>query len=327
MTPREIVLANIEHKPVKRPGMNFDRGRLNDFHAAWIENVAGYTPKRWREGDYEYYDDIWGNIWKRMIAGCEKGEIHTPVLREWADLRSLKVPEHDVETCVDRLKASFAQNRDHKLNRVSLGGWIFDNARYLRKLDMYLMDMALYPEELHQLHRKVARLFEQRIHIAGKAGADAVFITEDMGTQTGLLFSPEMFRTYFKETYTRLIAIVHEYGMKMLMHSCGQNWDILEDLCDCGVDAFQFDQPAIYDLPALADLFRRRRVALYSPVDIQKVLPTGDRAFIEAETNRMYDLFDGFIIGKSYPDLPGIGVKEEWDQWAYEVICKRYHLS
>jgi hypothetical protein len=32
------------------------------------------------------------------------------------------------------------------------------------------------------------------------------------------------------------------------------------------------------------------------------------------------DLFRGGFIAKDYPDLPSIGVKEEWDGWAYEAF-------
>ena len=86
-----------------------------------------------------------------------------------------------------------------------------------------------------------------------------------------------------------------------------------------GVDVFQFDQPALYDMPALAALFKERKAALWSPVDIQKILPTGDRALIEGFANQMIDHFNGFLICKNYPDLYGIGVKEEWDEWAYQA--------
>ena len=105
-----------------------------------------------------------------------------------------------------------------------------------------------------------------------------------------------MFRFYFKAEYTRLLSIAHEYGMKVLMHSCGSNWAIVDDLIDCGVDCFQFDQPAIYDMPKLAAKFRERKASLWSPVDIQKILPTGDKAYIESEAECMCKLFDGFLI-------------------------------
>jgi uroporphyrinogen-III decarboxylase len=131
-----------------------------------------------------------------------------------------------------------------------------------------------------------------------------------------------MFRYYFKDLYTRLMSIAHDYGMKVLMHSCGNNWEILDDLLDCGVNCFQFDQPAVYDMPALAEKLRNRKAALWSPTDIQKILPTGDREYIKAETQRMCELFDGGLIAKNYPDLKGIGVAEKWDQWAYDAFLE-----
>jgi uroporphyrinogen decarboxylase len=187
--------------------------------------------------------------------------------------------------------------------------------------------MGLYPDELMRMHTIVAGVYEQKIHLAGKAHADGIFIGEDMGTQTGLLFSPRMFRLYFKDMYTRLLAIAHDYGMKVFLHSCGQNWAIVPDLLDAGVDVFQFDQPALYDMPRLAALLRQRTAALWSPVDIQQILPTGERAVIEAGANHMVDEFEGCLICKNYPDLPGIGVQEEWDAWAYNALCKRAGLA
>jgi hypothetical protein len=36
----------------------------------------------------------------------------------------------------------------------------------------------------------------------------------------------------------------------------------------------------------------------------------------------MYELFRGHLIVKDYPDLNGIGVRPEWDDWAYRALCK-----
>jgi len=41
----------------------------------------------------------------------------------------------------------------------------------------------------------------------------------------------------------------------------------------------------------------------------------------------MVDIFEGGLICKNYLDLPGIGVRPEWDQWAYEAICRRAGLE
>jgi len=325
MTPREIILANINHEAPPRPGMTFDNGRINDMHSAWV-GCTGYQQKRWVEGDVEYYDDEWGNLWVRMKDGCAKGEVCKAALEDWADLAAYQPPNYDVETCVSRLKESFASAGD-KFRIAGIGGWIFDNSRYIRKMEVYFLDMAMYPDELKQLHSLVAQVYEKKIHAAGRAGADGIMIGEDMGTQKGLLFSPDMWREFFAEEYARLFSLAHEYDMKVLMHSCGQNWEIVPDLLKAGVDCFQFDQPAVYDMPKLATILKEHKAALWSPVDIQKILPTGNREIIEAGTREMLDIFAGGLICKNYPDLPGIGVAPEWDMWAYDIICEHAGVS
>lgn len=73
------------------------------------------------------------------------------------------------------------------------------------------------------------------------------------------------------------------------------------------VEGFQCDQPAPYDMPKLATLFKERKAAWWSPVDIQTILPTSDRTIIEARAREMYEINEGFSIWKDDPDLSGIG--------------------
>ncbi|MFW6133560.1 MAG: uroporphyrinogen decarboxylase family protein [Planctomycetota bacterium] len=320
MTPREIVLANIEHACPPRPGFTFSGGRRNDFHGGGFGRPAGYRKRRWQEGNREYYDDPWGNLWVRMVGGSAKGEVHTPALTDWSQLDDLVPPDYTTEESLGPLRKALSEPTD-KFRNVGMGGWVFADARYLRRMDQYFVDMVAHPDELKRLHEIIARVYEGKIRVAGECGADGIMFAEDLGTQQGLLFSPAMWRDYFKDLYGGLFGLAHDYGMKVLMHSCGQNREILPDLLDAGVDVFQFDQPAIYDMDDLAELLRRRKAALWAPLDIQKHLPTGDRDLIEREARRLVETFGGGLILTNYPDLPGIGVAPEWDQWAYEAFC------
>jgi hypothetical protein len=81
-------------------------------------------------------------------------------------------------------------------------------------------------------------------------------------------------------------------------------------------------QPALYGLERLAAKLRELNLCLYSPVDIQRVLPTGNRKLIEREAHRMVELFQGGFIAKNYPDLQGISLEPEWEEWAYQVFLK-----
>ncbi|NLF94231.1 MAG: hypothetical protein GX564_10115 [Oligosphaeraceae bacterium] len=269
-----------------RIGMNFGLGRRNDLCGASAGLPQGYTQRRWVEGETEYYDDMWGNIWHRMQDGSAQGEIYRPVLQDWEQLPKLKMPVFDRATVTGRFRSGFEPFPDH-FKIAGLPGWIFASARYLRKLENYLLDMALYPEELKRLHAKIAELYALLIEAAGDAGADGIFFCEDLGTQRDLLFSPEMWMEYFSELYRGLFTLAHERGMRVLMHSCGNNHKLLEPLLQAGVNCFQFDQPRLYDRAFLSALLQKYHAALWAPVDIQMILPTGDKALIQADARQM----------------------------------------
>ena len=314
-------MANLERSSAPRPGIMFGEGMLCDAVGGGPGAPTAYEPKRWTEGDIEYYDDIWGNLWSRMKDGCAAGEIIEPAIKEWSDLDSWQPPAFDIEQCAANYRENFEKHPD-KFKLAGLSGWVFASSRYLRKMEIYLMDLALYPEEVKRLHKLVAGVFRLQIEAAGKAGADAVFFCEDMGTQNGLLMSPAMWQNNFGELYKELFDFAHSFGMKVLMHSCGKNDEILEPLLKAGVNCFQFDQPDVYDYKWLKALLDKYSAALWSPIDIQKVLPTGDKELIRAAADRMFETFKGGIIFKQYGDLPGIGVKEEWNKWGYERILE-----
>jgi uroporphyrinogen decarboxylase len=304
MTSREIVLANLEHKNPERPGMAFSGGRMNDFTGTGLGPSETYSQKRWAENDYEYHDDEWGSVWFRLVGRSAGGEIFKPAIRDWKQIDTMILPDYDNPKRYEHIKAHFSKPTD-KFKMFSMPGWIFATSRYLRKMEIYFVDLIENREEIERLHKIVTDLLVNVIKMAGECGAEGVFYCEDLGTQDRVLMSPKMWREIFKPHYLRLTGAAHEYGMKVFMHSCGYNWELIDDLVD-----------------ALAEKFKKRKVALYSPVDIQKVMPTGNREFIEAEAEKMVNLFRGFLIANNYGDLHGIGVLPEWDMWAYNAILK-----
>jgi uroporphyrinogen decarboxylase len=253
-----------------------------------------------------------------MSAG---GEVFKPALEDWADLEGLELPDLANPRNFQAARALGAS--DTELFRVAgMPGWTFNTCRYLRKMEVYFVDLIAAREHIDTLHDRVTSLLEQVIDQYGQAGMDGIFFCEDLGVQDRTLMSPAMWRDIFRPHYERLTGRAHRHGMKVIQHSCGYNWDLVDDLCEAGIDCLQFDQPAIYDMPALAAKLRGHGAGLYAPCDIQQVLPTGDRDLIERETERLVDTFRGGLIAKNYGDLHGIGVDPAWDQWAYEAFVR-----
>ena len=319
LIPREVIRQNMEYRCEERIGLNFDRDRRDDF--AWTGADHGFKPKVWVEGNFEYSTDLWGNVWHRIIGLSQGGEIFKPVLESWDRLDELKLPDLASPACYQGARDLGVSATD-KFKVGWMVGWPFAICRYMRKMEVYLMDLIECRDRIDVLHDRVTTLLERAIDRFGEAGLDGIMFCEDLGVQDRTLMSPAMWREIFRPLAERLTARAHRHGLKVIQHSCGYNWALVDDLCEAGIDCLQFDQPAVYDQPALAAKLRQHKVGLFAPCDIQKVLPTGDRGLIERETQRLVETFRGGFIAKNYPDLNGIGVKPEWDQWAYEAFLR-----
>lgn len=325
MTSREIVYANLEHRPqTPRIAFDFSEPRQNDFCWGGLGPSLRPSPVRWTEEEIDYYAKMADS--SREDRREDRGRIANPVVKEWSDLETFEVPDWDDPRRCEGLKKHFDAHPD-LFRIVHFPGWIFSTGAYLRTRELYLLDLVECREEIERLHEGLADLLEGCIRNLAKVGADAFLFYEDLGFQDRPLLSPTMWREIFAKHYRRLCLAAHKEGMKVFMHSCGYLWPILDDLIDVGIDCFQFDQLALYDMPALAEKMKARKVALYAPLDIQKFLPSGDENLIRSEARRMVQLFDKFLIVKSYPDLPGIGVRPEWDAWAYEEFLKHAGLE
>ena len=327
MTSKEIIKRLINHDEAPRFGYGFldltdfvsigNRRQINipyDPYAKWgdypeLRALTGFSG--------ETYRDFYGNIYGRF-NGKTKGECIRGVIQDWDDYHYPEI-EFDPAYRDELLKKDLA---NHEKFVLTTGRAIFSRHRDARLMANALMDTIEYPDEVSSF---IDGLVEQEIavikNIAG-CGIDGWIIYDDLGMQTTTFMSPSSFREIYKPAYKKLADAVHEAGMAMFLHSCGYNYALMEDLIDAGIDVFQFDQPDAYPSEVLASEFADRAV-FYSPVDIQKVLPTGDRELIEGRALEMCELFrkaGGGWIAKDYPSYGDIGIDHEWAHWAEDVI-------
>ena len=53
---------------------------------------------------------------------------------------------------------------------------------------------------------------------------------DDLGFKTSPLLAPATIRTHLVPQYKRVVDLIHGNGKKFLLHSCGNIFDIMEDL-------------------------------------------------------------------------------------------------
>ncbi|MCC7492816.1 MAG: hypothetical protein IT204_10730 [Fimbriimonadaceae bacterium] len=324
MTSREIISRVLRRDRPPRIGFNYSpfegQPRLNDLAGAGPRGAAESRATGWvADGaGFENHWDEWGCLWRRVAGKTDKGEVVQPALPTWDHLTTWQPP-----TLGDPARYThLAAQREQQPGQYLLGhlhGCAFNYARYLRRFEQYLLDCAAEPAKVTQLNRLLNDLAIAQVDLYAAAGCDGVMIGEDWGTEDRLLVSPAMWQAMFRPDFERLIGHCHARGLTFWMHSCGYVVDIIPSLVEIGVDVFQFDQPELSGL----DFLGQFDVTYWSPVDIQWVLPHGDRALIEEHAQQMLAKLGGRgggLIVKDYPDNPSIGVEPLWQHWGYEVF-------
>lgn len=333
MNSKEIIKRIISHKEPVRFGYDFqDRSDLMGVRSRIYSNLPENPYDAW--GNYpelkkltgfvgEVRRDMYGNIYGRF-EGKTKGECIRGVIQDWETDRYI-IPDFDPGYREKLLAQNFAENEKYVF---AFGNSLFSALRDARLITNALADTIIDPEAVVAFMEKVSDHEVEVIKSIAGCGIDGWFFGDDWGTQDRTFISPEAFRELFKPAYKKVADAAHEAGMDVILHSCGYNYAVIEDFIDAGIDGFQFDQPDVYPCEVLAKEFADR-VVFHSPVDIQKVLPTGDRELIESRTLEMCRLFrkaGGGWIAKDYPTYHDIGVDPVWAKWAEDVILENSAL-
>ena len=291
----------------------FSRYVLSDRATPWCEVGHG----RW-----EHIDE-WGNTRARLDA-TSKGEVVRGVLDEIKDMNRYELPDYSASGSYEPIRQARLENPDKWLIG-ELPGFAFGIARKLRRLDNYLLDLRLEPEQIHALHDRIDDMLVKMIHSYADAQVDSLMFWEDWGTQDQLMISPDEWRKEFKPRFEKLCSTAHDVGIRIFMHSCGQIQAIIPELIQSGVDVLQFDQPDLHGIDALAAHQERDRITFWCPLDIQKTLQLRDEVVIRAKAREMLDKLwkgrGGFIAGY-YTDEVSIGLDPRWQEYASDEFIR-----
>lgn len=320
MDSRALIKKVIRFDGAPRIGYELPAPWPNDFVGAGVGEAPGFTARRWAEGDAEFWTDEWGCTWHRL-SGISKGEVARGALRSWEDLGAYRPPDLGLAERYEGARKAFAQ-ADGKYRIGYLPGCAFNVSRKIRRLDNFLADCLLEPDNVRRLNGIVMEELEKGVRGLAGAGADAVMFPEDWGTQDRLLMAPRTFRDLFLPEIERLCRVAEEAGLDVWMHSCGNIREIIEDLIGAGVRVLQFDQPSLYGIERLGEAFGGR-VAFECPVDIQRTLQTRDAGKIRDEARRLVERLGGQgggFIACRYGDEAAIGLEPKWQDIACEAF-------
>ncbi|MBN2155777.1 MAG: hypothetical protein JW776_07020 [Candidatus Lokiarchaeota archaeon] len=126
-----------------------------------------------------------------------------------------------------------------------------------------------------------------------------VMCGDDYGFNQGLQMPIKYWRQFIKPILKRYVEIVHSYGSKFLLHSCGSIGDIFSDLIEIGVEGVESLQPTINDLVTLKHKYGDK-IALLGTIDDTNLLVRGTTEHVWSEVTNSVKL-----LGKESGYLPG----------------------
>jgi uroporphyrinogen decarboxylase len=205
------------------------------------------------------------------------------------------------------------------------GGFI-GQSQLLRGFENWFADLLLQPELLGEL---LDRTLDFSMQVASQAVAlvgdnvDVLGYADDIGMQTGPMISPQVYRQVIKPRQAKFIDHLKTIsgGKKVLYHSCGSIFDLMEDLIEIGVDAYNPVQTTAYkmDLVELKERFGDR-ITFWGGVDTHRILNKGTVEEVRRETRRVIEILSpggGFILNSVHniqPDVPPENICAMFDE-------------
>jgi uroporphyrinogen decarboxylase len=236
------------------------------------------------------------------------------------DLAAHRWPEADWFDFSD-LAARLAEWSD--LAVMASGASVWQHPSFLRGMENLLTDLLSEPAMAEFLLDRFTDFYVayfDRMITAAQGRIDILRIADDLGTQTGLLFSPEVFATFIVPRLRRLIDMAHSHGVKVMFHSCGSIVPFIERLIELRVDILDPLQvtAANMDPQMLKDRFGRR-LCLHGSIETQYLLPQGTPTEVAATVRKMRDILGrdgGFILSPCHllqVDVPTANILALYD--------------
>jgi uroporphyrinogen decarboxylase len=258
---------------------------------------GAYFANTWQDG--KYFKDEWGVLYKQgpeQVSHPVKGHIE-----KMSDLKRYNPPSPDLAHRLGKLPELVKKFKNKKaiiFHQRAAFMW----SAYLAGIDNLLADFLLEPEFANELLDTVLEVNIPIARKAVKAGADIILLGDDYAANNGPLFSPAVFREFIMPRLKKMVEAIHEEGGKVIKHSDGNLWQIIDKIIETGIDGLNPIEPAAgMDIGEVKKKYGDK-VCLIGNIDCSELLPNGSREdVIEAVRECIFNAGKngGFILSSS----------------------------
>jgi len=294
MLPRERVIKVINHeKPDRTPIYSWVSANLGDIINKEFGSVANFEDKY--EFDFAHIfggpGPYSGDLLNKLRA--DKGRAIEP-----ADLMDIDILDPNN---LDDYKSISDQIRHHKEERgrfvyVQTPG-IFECLNGVFGIENHLAYLLMYEDDLHRVYERQAQWNKAFANNCIDLGVDMVHVSDDWGSQKGLMFSPKVWWNLIYPYHKVTCDEVKRRGTFLSLHCDGNFSSVIDGVIKLGYNVVHpYQESAGMNLYEYKEKYKEYFVIM-GGLDVQSTIGFGRLDFLKKEIERVLNLFkDGNLL-------------------------------
>jgi len=220
----------------------------------------------------------------------------------------------DFYSMVRKKAKELYENTDYAI-MVGFGGNLFEWGQFLYRTDEFLINLVTHKKEMEKMLDKLTEIHINNLIPLLDAVSPYVQIIQmgdDLGTQSGPMLSPELYKELFLPRHKRIYQTVKERtNMYVFLHSCGGIAEFIPYLIEAGVDIINPVQITArgMDPEKLKKEFGKDICFWGGGIDTQHILPNASPEKVKEEVRKNTEIFmkdGGFIFNQVHNILAGV---------------------
>ncbi|MCP4167027.1 MAG: hypothetical protein GY759_14230 [Chloroflexi bacterium] len=263
------------------PGSVRERNRQREPHSPFVDS--------WGSGQTELSPGVWFPGVHPLADASTIDEIEA--YDGWPDMNDPSRLAH-----VRKLAQQLHDENQYALFATPWLLFPFERAHAMQGLENFMIHMVNNQDFASAMLRKITDhclvLMDNFLRECGDV-IDIIKIGDDLGTQSGLMISPKMYRQYLKPLHAEFVSFIKERtDAKVFFHTDGDVMDLVEDFVEIGIDILNPIQTSAGRMSDLPQLKRRYgdNMVFCGAIDTHRLLPYGTPAEVRQEVKRVMDI-------------------------------------
>ncbi len=247
--------------------------------------------------------DEFGVVWS--TSDIDRGAPIGPPLHE-PDLSLYTFPDAAEAYRFEGI-AQWCRNNNEHFTVIWVGD-LWERATFMRGMEHLLLDVSQNPGFVESLLWGITEYILKTMEILFENFEfDAIAVSDDYGTQNGLILSPANWKRMIKPGLEEIYSLAKKKGYLVFHHSCGNITEVIPDMIDIGLDILHPIQPEAMDILSLKKEFGKD-LTFCGGLNTQQLLPFGKPTEIRDTVKRLKD-----EMGKDggYVLEPGITIQAD----------------